>query len=303
MTSTTRARASHILEIDNPSPDLPFHHWASNVHSQSGEDGIVARLLDMAGISAGYFVEFGAWDGRHLSNCAVLADAGWAGCFIEGDKMRHRDLVERYSAREDVATLNAFVRTAGEDRLDAILDRAGAPREIGVMSIDIDGCDYYVWESVREHMPSICIVEFNPTIPANVIYAQENDSSIHRGCSLAALCRLSRDKGYSLVAATELNGIFMPTALCERRQIPTYRADEVKSRTYEAAIFHGYDGMVLVAGHREMLWHGVPFAADALQVLPTEFRRFAAASPDEFAERLRAYREALQRDDSATNPT
>jgi hypothetical protein len=287
---TTSHQGTYQLELDTSAFDLPFNAWASNTHSQCGEDGIIAKLIALGDVTERYFVEFGAWDGRHLSNSAALADSGWAGCFIEGDAERFKDLQASYDTRADITPVHAFVRTSGEDRLDGILTRAGAPASIGVMSIDIDGCDYQVWDSVKAHMPQICIVEFNPTIPAHVIYVQEDDSSVHRGCSLAALCRLSASKGYSLVAVTEWNAFFMPTRLCEQRNIPIYRPTEVKSRTYEAAIFHGYDGTVLVAGHRQLLWHGDTFEADGLQVLPEGLRHFHPAAPADYADRLEKFR-------------
>jgi hypothetical protein len=281
-----------LLELDTTMPVMPFHAWRRNVHSQAGEDGIIEQLLLTAEVKSRYFVEFGAWDGRHLSNCAKLADEGWAGCFIEGDAGRFGDLKRSYASRDDIFPVNSFVYATGTSKLDAILDRVGAPKDIGVLSIDIDGCDYHVWQSVETHLPSLCVIEFNPTIPAHVIYAQDDDHSVHRGCSLAAVTRLSEEKGYALVAATELNAFFMRRTLCDSHNIPSYAPSDVKDRTYEAAIFHGYDGTMLVAGHRQLLWHGIEYGSSELQVLPHRLQQFVPNASHRVNAELSKFREA-----------
>jgi hypothetical protein len=163
-----------------------------------------------------------------------------------------------------------------------------------VLSIDIDGCDYHVWRSVETHLPALCVIEFNPTIPAHVIYVQEGDPHTHRGCSLAALARLGNEKGYALVAATGWNAFFMPRLICEAHNIPIYTPSEVKDRTYEAAIFHGYDGTILVAGHRQLVWHGVVYGPEELQILPPELRRFLANAPESLGPEMARFRESRE---------
>src|ERR1700720_2838597 len=130
-----------ITEIAEPRLNLPFHQWLRNVNSQCGEDGVIENLLRASGVNQGYFVEFGAWDGRHLSNCAKLADEGWEGCFIEGDSERFLKLREAYSTRPGITTVNAFVATEGDNSLDAILLGNNVPLDLTVLSIDVDGID------------------------------------------------------------------------------------------------------------------------------------------------------------------
>ena len=285
----------HLLEVADLRARPPFLDWLRNTHSQCGEDGVLEHLLARLNLASGYFIEFGAWDGRHLSNCAALADRGFAGCFIEGDRLRHADLVKGYAERPDIACINALVRSRGEDSLDRILDRAGAPHDIAVLSIDIDGTDYHVWEGFRSRRPAIVVVEFNPTIPAEVVFVQADDASIHQGCSLAALHRLGVEKGYVLVAATEWNGVFMRAELASAAGLPDYLPHEVKSITYESAIFHGFDGTILLAGNHTLLWHGVHFDADDLQVLPAGLRKFPIGQPKQYFEALAPLIEASRR--------
>src|ERR1700755_2784790 len=102
-----------LLELDTTMPVMPFHAWRRNVPSQIGEDGIIEQLLLLAKVESRYFVEFGAWDGRHLSNCAKLADENWSGCFIEGDAARFRDLTQNYHSRSDIFPVNNYVYATG----------------------------------------------------------------------------------------------------------------------------------------------------------------------------------------------
>jgi hypothetical protein len=270
--------------------NLPFQDWRRNVYSQSGEDGIVEKIFHIIQRNSGYFVEFGAWDGRHLSNSAKLVDEGWAGCFIEGDPDRFEDLQRHHKDNSRLSLVNAFVATHGCNSLDDLLDRAQAPKSFDFLSIDIDGQDFHVWKSLQSHVPDLVVIEFNPTIPAHVIYVQEDDPSLNRGCSLTALVELGTEKGYGLVAATEWNAFFLRRELVEAHQVPTYTPAEVKSTEYEAAIFHGFDGTLLVAGHRQLVWHGVSYGADELQVLPEDLRRIPVGQAPAFFERFQRFK-------------
>ena len=75
---------------------LPLNKYGNNVYSQNGEDGILAYILDCLKIEneCSWCVEFGAWDGKHLSNTFNLVTKGWNSVYIEGDSQRFNDLLE-----------------------------------------------------------------------------------------------------------------------------------------------------------------------------------------------------------------
>jgi hypothetical protein len=279
------------IDVELPPMSPPFDAWRRNVYSQCGEDGIIERLIAMTGLSQQYFVEFGAWDGRHLSNCAKLADEGWTGCFIEGDKERWAALNQNYASRPNVVRLNTFVECEGNAALDSLLDQARAPTAPGVLSIDIDGNDYHVWAALKRYMPTIVVIEFNPSIPAQVSFVQENDASVQMGCSLLALTRLAEHKGYCLVAATESNAFFVHRELCLRNDIPVYQPWQIKKQDREVYLFHGYDGTMIVAGPRKLIWHGVEYGPTELQLFPQELRRFPVGCSDEYYRALQTFRD------------
>lgn len=276
-------------------PGMPQPTYAArlrNVHSQYGEDGLLEYVLEHLTNCPRYFVEFGAWDGLHLSNCAYLAEQGWAGCFIEGEPDRARDARRNYANVAGVTVKTAYVMPQGDGSLDRLLRDTGCPRDFGVLSIDIDGNDFHIWAHLQDYRPAVCIVEFNPTIPVQVDFVQPADMAAHQGCSLQALHRLAGEKGYVLVGATELNGVFVRADLAAAAGLPSFAPAQVKTTTFETHVFHGYDGVLHVSGYGQLVWHGVPFRAEAWQVLPAHLRRFPVGQDDGYFTALSKLKDA-----------
>src|SRR6056297_2455992 len=133
----------------------PLADHARDVHSQFGEDGILAEILSRLGIAQEtrekWCVEFGAWDGVYLSNTYRLIDEeDWRAVLIEGDPARHADLCRNIPS-DRIVKLCRFVGFGETDSLDAILSETAIPQEFDLLSIDIDGCDYHVWESLNRY--------------------------------------------------------------------------------------------------------------------------------------------------------
>lgn len=261
---------------------VEYEKFKRDVFSQRGEDGVIDYFLKKMGINTGYFVEFGAWDGKHLSNCANLAQQGWNGCFIEGDSERFRDLVSNYGDNDKVKALNRFITPKGDNSLDSVLTGIGAPRKLDVLSIDIDGYDYAVWEHLVNFDARLVIVEYNPTIPANVVHIQDEYDQTCFGNSLAAFWDLGLKKGYRLIATTDWNAFFASNEDCEKFDIPSYAPWEIKDTTFETYLFHGYNGQIKLAGSQMLVWHGVPMSEAAFQVLPRSLQRIPVAQSAEF---------------------
>jgi hypothetical protein len=250
------------------------------VTSQNGEDGIIAKVLETIGDSTKWCVEFGAWDGRHLSNTFnLIASRGYSAVLIEGSKERFRELERTFKDDPKVRCVNAFVGFTAADGLDAILARAGIPKDFDVLSIDIDGNDYHVWKAVATYRPRVVVIEYNPTIPSAVDFVQVADMTVNQGSSMLALARLGKEKGYELVAATLHNCIFVRaehfTSFGIRdNSVQAIRADE----SMVSYIFNGFDGTVFVRGSGKLGWHNVPYRESKLQHVARPFRKF----PDNF---------------------
>jgi hypothetical protein len=194
--------------------------YAANRYSQNGEDGIVAELLKRLQIKRGWFVEFGAWDGKHMSNTYALAEDGWQGVYIEGEPDRFEDLlktVQQFSGR--LHAINAFVAAEGVGNLDELLATTPLPKEFELLSIDIDSFDWWVWKSLQNYSPQIVIIEINSSFPLGRKYVQKPDDPKGRGSSFSSMLELGREKGYSLVCHTG-NMIFVRDDLVAQLKLP-----------------------------------------------------------------------------------
>jgi hypothetical protein len=176
--------------------------YRSNQYSQFGEDGIIEEICKRLGIKEGWFVEFGAWDGQHLSNTYnLLANKGWKGVFIECDPQKYKSLLRTQAAfPERLHTLCAKVGFEGESKLDTLLAKTPIPRDFELLSIDIDSYDWEVWNAVERYQPKIVIVECNWAIPPGIYQTHNPPASI--GASFTALVSLGKSKGYQLVCHT-----------------------------------------------------------------------------------------------------
>lgn len=260
-----------------PCPGSPLDRFAKHKgHSQFGEAGIIARLVELIN-PAKYCVEFGAWDGIEFSNCRdLIVSQGWSGLMIEADPSRFAQLASNYDGLP-IKTLNRCVGFDGDDRLDRILADAKVPAELGLVSIDVDGADYHIWQAFKHYEPEIVVIEFNPTIPNDVFFVQERSIDVNHGSSLFATACLGKDKGYELVACTMTNAIFVRadkfplTGVTDNTLMSLYRPFR------DGRIFQGYDGTIHVVGMPDLVWLNMKLSPEDHQVIPKHGRKFSDA--------------------------
>ncbi len=252
-----------------------LNEFASNVTSQSGEDGIIEKALDLIGEHDRHCVEFGAWDGQHLSNTYnLIKNKGYSGVLIEANSDKFRELQEEYAENNKVISLNQFVGCEEDDNLDHILSEASIPTNFDVLSIDIDGNDYHVFDAMKRYKPKILVIEFNHTIPSHIEFVQPKDPSVAQGASLLSLTKLGKSKGYELVATTRTNLILVDAKYFPRFEIDDNSPEALRRETSHVSyIFCGFDGTIFVAGNPVMNWHGTPYASRIRQ-LPGWMRGF-----------------------------
>jgi len=250
-----------------------------DVTSQCGEDGILEKIFEVIGDHGKVCVELGAWDGVHCSNThALLRDRGWSGYLIEANADRFKELQRTYRDNPRATLIHRFVDLdPGRGTLDEILAEHACPREIDLLSIDIDGNDYYLWESMPEPTAKVVLIEFNPTVPNDVVFVQERSASVHQGCSLLALTELAEKKGYELVCATDWNALFVRLELFPLFKIEDNSLEAMYHPRMDGRIFHGYDGTVHVVGMPGLMWHGVKLSHENFQVLPPHLRVYRDA--------------------------
>jgi hypothetical protein len=199
------------------------------VFSQGGEDGILQHLMRHIAISKKIFVEFGVENYTESNTRFLLMNDNWAGLVIDGsarnvDFIKRDDIYWRFNLKAE----NAFI---SRENINDLIRRNGIEGEIGLLSIDIDGNDYWVWEAIDVVVPSIVVLEYNArfgperavTIPydAGFVRTIAHHSNIYYGASLAALCLLGKRKGYSFVGCnTSGNNAFFVRSELRPRSLP-----------------------------------------------------------------------------------
>lgn len=258
--------------------DSPLLKYSNNITSQFGEDGIIDAVFNQLQISVGYCVEFGASDGKSLSNTYnLLANKNWSGLLIEPSTDAYANLLDTYKDKRAVTCINTLIELEGYASLDSLLGRANAPRDLDMISIDVDGIDYYIWESLTTFRPKVVLIEFNPSIPNDVIFVQAKSISVHQGCSLAALIELGKKKGYELICATATNAFFIVAELYSLFNIPSNHITSLYSPARDGRIFHGYDSTIFTVGMSNLIWSGVELKTEDIQVLPSSMRFYHGA--------------------------
>ena len=242
-----------------------------DVFSQTGEDGIIAKILEVISENDKWCVEFGAWDGMYLTNTRNLIESrGYSAVLIEADKHKFQNLQKNYAQKNNVMTICRFVGFTKEDNLDHILSATPVPLNFDLLSIDIDGNDYYMWKSVAKYRPKLVVIEFNPTIPTSIRFVQPN-----QGASLLALVELAKEKGYELVSVLPFNAFFVKQEYYQRFQIESNAPEALRTNldavTY---FFSGFDGTIFLRGGCTLLWHGINLDEASFQRLPKFLRTF-----------------------------
>lgn len=256
---------------------LVLEPYRRNVTSQNGEDGIIERIFDVIGTANRWCVEFGAWDGKHHSNTwNLIREHGWSAVLIEGEPRRFAELERCYADIKDRTHLFcSFVGLEPGTRLDDLLRQGGTPIDCDLLSIDVDGNDWHLWNSVTQYRPRVVVIECNPTIDNDIYFVQDYGAGVHHGASMLAQVELGKEKGYELVASTGVNGFFVRRELYPKFGI----ADNSLDALHEAPeliirIFQGYDGTMFAAGNLRLHWHGKALAQEDFQVLRPIDRRF-----------------------------
>ncbi len=182
-----------------------------SVYSQNGEDGILLFLFSIIGTSSRRFIEFGTGDGRECNSANLLMNFGWQGVLLEcvpdfvGASRQYFD----YVLSERASDVNIVHATITAENIDAVL-REGCPyQDVDLISIDIDGNDYWVWNELSIFRPRVFVVEYAAVMGAERAITVEYDpvfsrfekhsSGLYAGASLSALVKLGREKGYSFV--------------------------------------------------------------------------------------------------------
>lgn len=209
----------------------PLWQHEFKVFSQWGEDGIIQYLVNHLDIRHHTFIEFGVEDFTE-SNCRFLMMKDqWQGFVIDGSPANMQRLQKSYFFWQH--QLNCTASFITKENVANLLDKSGFDRNLGILSVDIDGVDFHVLEALADWHPAILIVEYNDAFgwkrPVSVPYdpafvrRQKHSSNQYWGANLPAFLHLASTRGYALVGTNSVGS----NAFFVRRELLNEHVREV----------------------------------------------------------------------------
>ncbi|MDR0800974.1 hypothetical protein [Fluviicola sp.] len=235
-----RALMQHYLVAQTNKQVPDFRTTGYKVFSQFEEDGLLLFLFSLIGEGSKTFIEIGANDGIN-SNCSNLTiHFGWSGLFFEGNpKLIKRG--EKFYSRIPTPYhpkpqfIQAIIK---RENINQLIEKTGLSGEIELLSIDIDGNDYWIWDALTIVQPKVVVIEThtefgneNIVVPYDPEYIYPGKHPVYHGASVVAMNKLAEKKGYRLVGANDMgiNQIYLRKDLL---------LDELPTITPESTLWH-----------------------------------------------------------------
>jgi len=179
------------------------------VFSQWGDDGIIQWLVSNLEFPDRTFVEFGVENYRESNTRFLMMNNNWSGLVMDGSEANVTQIVNsEYFWKYGLSAKAVFI---DKDNINGLLSASGFGREIGILHIDIDGNDYWIWKEIDAVSPIVVILEYNSVFgidrPITIPYDKDfqrtgaHFSNLYYGASLSALHRLSAQKGYAFIGS------------------------------------------------------------------------------------------------------
>jgi hypothetical protein len=211
--------------------DLPLiNRHEFSVYSQNGEDGILLFLFSIIGTSSRRFIEFGIGDGRECNSANLLINFAWNGVLLDcmpqfvNSARKYYDHMLRDRAR-DVTIVETMITA---ENVNDILTKYHPIPDVDLITIDVDGNDYWIWKNLEAFKPRVLVIEYaavmGPHRSITVAYSPEfsrfekHPSGLYAGASLSALVKLAAEKGYTFVGCNVhgVNAFFVRSDLVQR---------------------------------------------------------------------------------------
>jgi len=215
--------------------------YGKKMFSQNEEDGIIIEIFQRIGTTNKTFVEFGCGDGIENNTYALLFQ-DWNGLWIDGSSKnigKIRKGLPQTIASGQLQVVESFITT---ENINALISAHISDPEIDLLSVDIDGNDYFVWDAITCVKPRVLIMEYNAKFAPPVRYCMNYDPTHvwdytdHGGVSLKFIEEKADEKGYALVACnlSGVNAFFIRKDLLEDHFEPPFTAE----KHYEPARSH-----------------------------------------------------------------
>ncbi|MFT5251362.1 MAG: hypothetical protein ACI87N_000340 [Flavobacteriales bacterium] len=198
---------TYLLKQNNNIRSL--HDTEFKVFSQWGDDGIIQYLVHYLDIKDKIFIEFGVEDYLESNTRFLLINNNWSGLIMDGSlnnvtKIKENEIFWQH----DLIAKSAFITA---ENIDQLISEESIKGRVGLLHIDIDGNDYWIWKALTVVEPIIMIVEYNSifgferaiTIPykSDFSVSTAHFSCLYFGVSILSLCDLAEERGYSFVGS------------------------------------------------------------------------------------------------------
>jgi hypothetical protein len=219
---------SHYQSLVHQGLPLPkFSDTGFRIFSQFEEDGLILFALSLIQSQNKTFIDIGSADGVY-SNCANLAiNHGWHGLFIDGDPKNIESGQDFYGNHRDTWLYppifkHAFIQ---RENINDLIANEGFRGNVGFVSIDLDGNDYWIWDALNVVNPDLVVIETHielgdaaVTIPYQPDFTISEDNPDYFGASGPAMVKLGKKKGYRLVGSNRFgfNLFFVKNGVAEK---------------------------------------------------------------------------------------
>ena len=229
----------------NNSNNFDISKFGMKIYSQNEEDGIILYILKHIGVKTKKFVEIGVENGTECNTTNLLKNFNWKGIQIEGNKNLYNDAkiqLKKILGKKinNLKLLNSFITKENVNNI--IKKNLGSninfKKEIDLLSIDIDGNDFWIWKSIKCIKPRLVIIEYNSFFGPYKSYVIKYDpkfswdhinNKAYYGASLKALEKLGKQKNYRLVGVDNngVNAFFVRNDLAKKINIKSKKVSQI----------------------------------------------------------------------------
>lgn len=209
-------------------------------YSQFGEDGLLLYFFDKIGAPNKSFIEFGIEDGTECCAANLAINFGWKGLYLEGDPKQAEKASNFYHEKHHIDPDHLKIKShfITRENVNELFTKYDYTGEIDLLSIDIDGVDYWIWDAIECVQPRLVLAEYNavlgrdraltvPYFPSFDRYDHE-ETGVYFGMSLKAANAMAEKKGYVLVGceSSGANSFFVRKDLIGESGLATFTPDE-----------------------------------------------------------------------------
>ncbi len=199
-----------MIHAGGSTPYAQISEAGFRCYSQFEEDGIILYVLSTIGFKTKTVVEICCGTGEECMASNLILNHGFQGFLFDGDEYNIARANAFFKGKKDCLLTPPHLKQAWitRDNVNDLLRESGASGEVDLLSLDIDGNDYYIWEAITEISPRLCIFETHNIIPGDLSITipyeprfnwEKDGNEDFRSVSLLAMTKLSEKKGYRLI--------------------------------------------------------------------------------------------------------